>query len=103
WLLCVPATATITTTSTTRPLNLCTTTTISRCWPGGPPNACPPSFAACPGGQTCQTDASGCSCVGPTPTCDVAGGAFCSAGTCPSGQSCQTVCNRDANLGCTGR
>ena len=42
-----------------RPLNLCTTTTISRCGPGGPPNACPPSFAACPGGQTCQTDASG--------------------------------------------
>jgi hypothetical protein len=103
-LLCAPAPApTTTTTSTTRPLNLCTTTTILRCGPGSIPNACPPSFAQCPGGQTCQTDPSGCSCVGPTPTCDAAGGAFCSAGACPAGQSCQTVCDLGGTLSCTCR
>jgi hypothetical protein len=102
-LLCAPASATSTTTSTTRPLNLCTTTTIPRCGSGPPPNFCPPTFAECPGGQTCQTDASGCSCVGPAPACDAAGGAFCSAGTCPPGQSCQTVCNGDGTLSCTCR
>ena len=100
-LLCAPATATVTTTSTTRPLNLCTTTTIQRCG-SGPLNPCPP-VAQCPGGQTCQTDQTGCSCVGPAPTCDAAGGAFCSAGTCPAGQSCQTVCNLDGTLSCTCR
>jgi hypothetical protein len=101
-LLCAPAPApTTTTTSTTRPLNLCTTTTIQRCG-SGPLNPCPP-VAQCPGGQTCQTDTSGCSCVGPAPTCDAAGGAFCSAGTCPPGESCQTVCNLDGSLTCTCR
>ena len=105
-LLCAPAPAppepTTTTTSTTRPLSLCTTTTIQRCAAGPLPNSCGPS-AQCPGGQTCQTDQTSCSCVGPAPTCDAAGGAFCSAGTCPAGQSCQTVCNLGGTLSCTCR
>lgn len=98
-LLCAPAAAT-TTTSTTRPLNLCTTTTIPLCGPGPPPHTCPPNFGACPGGQTCQTDATGCSCVGPPPACDSAGVFFCGTGTCPAGQACQTVCGADGNLSC---
>jgi hypothetical protein len=99
-LLCAPfVEATITTTSTTRPLALCTTTTVQMCGNGSPPHTCAP-FGACPGGQTCQTDASGCSCVGPAPPCSGAGVFFCSVGTCPAGQTCQTVCGADGNLSC---
>ncbi len=93
-------TTTSTTTTMTRPLSFCTTTTIPLCGPGSPPQTCPPNFAACPGGQTCQTDPTGCSCVGPAPACSDAGVFFCSSGTCPAGQTCQTVCGADGNLSC---
>jgi hypothetical protein len=101
-MLCAPVnkTLTVTTTSTTRPLNNCTTTTIQLCGNGSPPQTCSPPPAGCPGGQTCQTDSTGCSCVGPAPTCDNAGVFFCSTGTCPAGQTCQTVCGADGNLSC---
>jgi hypothetical protein len=69
------------------------------CGNGPPPHTCAP-FGACPGGQTCQTDVSGCSCVGPPPPCASAGVFFCSVGTCPAGQACQTVCGADGNLSC---
>jgi hypothetical protein len=88
-----------TTTTTMRSLFLCTTTTIPLCGPGPIPHTCS-SFGACPGGQTCQTDPSGCSCVGPAPACGDAGVFFCSTGTCPAGQGCQTVCGADGNLSC---
>src|SRR5262249_46044311 len=99
-LLCAPfVPATTTTTSTTRPLNLCTTTTIMLCGPGPAPHA-GSAAGACPRGQPCQSDASGCSCVGPPPACGNAGAFFCSVGTCPPGATCQTVCEADGNVSC---
>jgi hypothetical protein len=73
-----------------------TTTTTTSC---PPPtalycgvNACPgaPFPPFCPSGQTCQTTAESCTCVGPPVPCGNVFEPLCHFGDCPGGLTCQS-------------